>query len=306
MSGLPNGNSQRYHFDIYAILEGAQELYFGHEVMVNVNMVETVKLILPNGEGIEKCYFSPTKRRGIERRSLLWAPCSNGKMLGEERDCHIPKTCVKPECPICAVYGGLEAGKKTLIGRLTHGGGVAIQPLLPEEKQRAMHPSDIVNDPKANAPTPFKRQYNEPGLLYPVYNHCLSVTEEEFQAVAYAFLDSLARIGSGNPKGASIYEVDAQPLLVVDQYLVPHGARPIISPAETSAERAIQGFREKAKNVNGGTDEGNHITVKNNGNFERWNGNLALKKLQDLADTFVNTVLKKTTTHTENNREKDE
>lgn len=291
MSGLPQARSQRYHFDIYAILEGAQELYFGHEVMVNVNMVETVKLVLPNGNGIEKCYFSPTKRRGIERRSLLWAPCSNGKMLGENRDCHIPKTCTDPACPICAVYGGLETGKKTLIGRLTHGGGVAIQPLLPEEKQRAMHPSAIVNDPSENSPQPFKRQYNEPGLLYPVYNHCLSVTEAEFQAVAYAFLDSLARIGSSNPKGASIYEVSGQPMLVVDMYLVPHGARPVISPAEVSVEEALRKFQEKAKNVNGGNWNGDHATVAN-GNFERWVGSAAHQKLQNWADNFVNEVLK--------------
>jgi hypothetical protein len=38
MSGLPQANGQRYHFDIYAILEGAQELYFGHEVLINVNV----------------------------------------------------------------------------------------------------------------------------------------------------------------------------------------------------------------------------------------------------------------------------
>lgn len=291
MSGLPQANSQRYHFDIYAILEGAQELYFGHEVMVNVNMVETVKLELSNGAHIEKCYFSPTKRRGVERRSLLWAPCANGKMLGENRDCHVPKTCAEPDCPICAVYGGLEAGKKTLIGRLTHGGGVAIQPLLPEEKQRAMHPSAIVNNPGENSPQPFKRQYNEPGLLYPVYNHCLSVTEAEFRAVAYAFLGSLARIGSGNPKGASIYEVGDQPMLVVDMYLVPHGARPVISPAEVSVEEAVQRFQGKARSVNGARWNGDHATA-GNGNFQRWVGSIAHQKLQDWADDFVNNVLK--------------
>jgi hypothetical protein len=291
MSGLPQANSQRYHFDIYAFLEGAQELYFGHEVMVNVNMVETVKLELSNGERIEKCYFSPTKRRGVERRTLLWAPCPNGKMLDENLNCHIPKTCTEPTCPICAVYGGLEAGKKTLIGRLTHGGGVAIQPLLPEEKQRAMHPSAIVNDPGENSPQPFKRQYNEPGLLYPVYNHCLSVTETEFQAVAYAFTNSLARIGSGNPKGASIYEADGQPVLVVDKYLVPHGVRPVISPAETSVESAIRTFRDKTGRINGGTLENNHATVAD-GNFERWVGSSALSQLQNWANSFVDNVLK--------------
>ncbi|GIX49164.1 MAG: hypothetical protein KatS3mg131_3375 [Candidatus Tectimicrobiota bacterium] len=292
MSGLPKANGQRYHFDIYAILEGTQELYFGHEVMINVNMVETVKLVLPNGEGLEKCYFSPTKRRGIERRSLLWAPCPNGQMLGENLDCHIPRTCAKPECPICSVYGGLIVGKQTLIGRLTHAGGVAIQRLLPEEKQRAMHPTAIVNDPNENPPQPFKRQYNEPGLLYPVYNHCLSVTEQEFTAVAYAFLDSLARIGSGNPKGATIYETDGEPLLVVDKYLVPHGERPVISPAETSVENAIRRFQSRAWAVNGGNWDGGSATT-DNGNFQRWVGKMAYQKLQDWADTFVNDVLKK-------------
>ena len=298
MSGLPQANSQRYHFDIYAILEGAQELYFGHEVLINVNMVETVKLMQSSGETtrtIEKCYLSPTKRRGVERRSLLWAPCPNGKMLGENLECYIPQTCTRPQCPICSVFGGLitdrQRGNRTLIGRLTHAGGVAIQPLLPEEKQRAMHPSAIVNDPNANSPLPFKRQYNEPGLLYPVYNHCLSVTEEEFRAVAYAFLDSLARIGSGNPKGASIFEFDGQPLLVMDRYLAPHGARPVISPAETSVERAIQLFHAKAHSVNNGQWNGNYATVAN-GNFARWISNSALQQLQDLADAFVNNILR--------------
>lgn len=289
MSGLPQANGQRYHFDVYSILEGTQELYFGHEVMINVNMVETVTLELPSGGAIEKCYLSPTKRRGVERRNLLWAPCPNGRMLGENLDCHIPRTCAKSECPICRVYGGLITGKQTLIGRLTHAGGVAIQHLLPEEKQRAMHPSAIVNDPSVNSPVPFKRQYNEPGLLYPVYNHCLSITEQEFHAVAYAFLDSLARIGSGNPKGASIYEAGGQPLLVVDRHLVPHGARPVISPAETSVENAVRTFLDKARNVNGGVWEGDHA---GNGNFERWVGSMALQRLQNWADAFVNNVLR--------------
>jgi len=37
-TGLPEDKKNpRLHFDIYAILEGSQELYFGHEVQVNVN-----------------------------------------------------------------------------------------------------------------------------------------------------------------------------------------------------------------------------------------------------------------------------
>ena len=62
----------RFHFDIYAVLEGGQELYFGHEMQVNVNIVETVKIPRVDGDEIEKCYLSPTKRRGVERRVLIW------------------------------------------------------------------------------------------------------------------------------------------------------------------------------------------------------------------------------------------
>ena len=64
------------------------------------------------------------------------------------------------------------------------------------------------------------------------------MTEAEFHAVAYAFLDAMARLGAGNPKGVRIFEAalldTEQPLLVVDRYLAPVGKRPIISPAETS------------------------------------------------------------------------
>ena len=211
-SGLENYSDEpRFHFDIYAILEGGQELFFGHETQVNVNIVETVTIALPDGNSddneLEKCYLSPTKRRGVERRALIWAPTGNG-LLGDSLNCGIPHTCSKAECPICGVFGGLittaievedESEKRsptTLIGRLTHSGGVAIQELGPEEKQRAMHPSMLTKDPgKEPTPTPFKREYNQPGLLYPVYNHCLSMTEREFSAVAYAFMGALARLG---------------------------------------------------------------------------------------------------------------
>ena len=220
-SGLENFSDEpRFHFDIYAILEGGQELFFGHETQVNVNIVETVTIPLPsnaeetNGDdGLEKCYLSPTKRRGVERRALIWAPTGNG-LLGDSWNCGIPHTCSKIKCPICRVFGGLITSKTkvdgeskerpatTLIGRLTHSGGVAIQELGPEEKQRAMHPSMIRKAPEADpTPTPFKREYNQPGLLYPVYNHCLSITEGEFSTVAYAFMSALARLGAGKSEG---------------------------------------------------------------------------------------------------------
>ncbi|MDW8055014.1 MAG: hypothetical protein RMJ86_10800, partial [Anaerolineae bacterium] len=65
-SGLPKSDGQRYHYDIYAFLEGPQEIYLGHDVAVNVNLVETVKIasLKEGGRALEKCYLSPTKRRG--------------------------------------------------------------------------------------------------------------------------------------------------------------------------------------------------------------------------------------------------
>ena len=283
----------RVHFDIYAILEGSQELYFGHEVQVNVNLVETVKLKIKDElssepRSIEKCYLSPTKRKGVERRCLIWSPVATGELLGDKQECGIPNTCAKPECPICAVYGGLITGKKTLIGRVTHGGGVAVQEMFAVEKQRAMHPAIISNNlsKKEEKPIPFKREYNQPGILYPVSNHALSITDAEFAAVAYAFLDSLPRIGSGNPKGIAIAESsENEPLLVVDRYLVPKRKRPVISPAITNPEGAIAAFNRLAKKPE---DPSNYIQETH---FERWIGDAALEKLQEYSSNFVDTIL---------------
>ncbi|MEH2047769.1 hypothetical protein [Nostoc sp.] len=294
-SGLPktDANNPRVHFDIYAMLEGSQELYFGHEVQVNVNLVETVKLKIKDdlsseARSIEKCYLSPTKRKGVERRCLIWAPVATGELLGDKQDCGIPNTCAIPECPICAVYGGLITGKKTLIGRVTHGGGVAVQEMFAVEKQRAMHPAIISNNlsKKEEKPIPFKREYNQPGILYPVLNHALSIKDSEFAAVAYAFLDSLPRIGSGNPKGIAIAESsDRQPLLVVDRYLVPKRKRPIVSPAINNPEEAIAEFIRLSRKPEDATD---HIQKTH---FERWIGDAALEKLQEYSSNFVDNVL---------------
>lgn len=304
-TGLPKTDAEhpRIHFDIYAILEGSQELYLGHEVQVNVNLVEMIKLETKDGQSLEKCYISPTKRRGVERRCLLWAPVKTGELLGDKLECGIPKTCAKPNCPICASYGALDPGKRTLIGRVTHGGGVAIQGLYPVEKQRAMHPALLVNQ-KDETPIPFKREYNQPGLLYPVSNHALSVTDLEFASVAYAFLDALPRIGSGNPKGIAIAETEETitdpktgnqvelpeldkriPLLVVDRYLVPRGKRPITSPSITNPAIAILNFIRLARTLETSTN------CIQSSHFERWIGDEALKKLQDYSSQFVETVL---------------
>lgn len=289
-TGLPKTDAKnpRLHFDIYAILEGSQELYLGDEVQVNVNLVEMIKLETKNGQSLEKCYISPTKRRGVERRCLLWAPAKTGELLGDKLGCGIPKTCAKLDCPICAPYGALDPGKRTLIGRITHGGGVAVQGLYPVDKQRAMHPSRMASPEtgKDETPIPFKRQYNQPGLLYPVSNHALSVTDQEFASVAYAFLDALPRIGSGNPKGIAIAEDNNHmPLLVVDRYLVPRGKRPVISPSTTNPEEAIADFLRLARTPETNTD---HIQLTH---FERWIGDEALNKLQDYSSLFVETIL---------------
>lgn len=280
----------RVHFDIYAILEGSQELYFGHEVQVNVNLVETVELEATDSNDnlvkLKKCYISPTKRRGVERRCLIWAPVKSGELLGDKQKCGIPKTCTELKCPICSVYGALEVGKRTLIGRVTHGGGVAVQSMDPQEKQRAMHPALLFNQ-KDETPIPYKREYNQPGILYPVSNHVLSVTDREFSAVAYAFLDALPRIGSGNPKGIAIAEKDEQPLLVVDRYLVPKGKRPIVSPAITNPKQAIDDFLRLARYSHGESDR---ITSSH---FQRWIADEALTKLQEYAIDFVDNVLQK-------------
>lgn len=296
-TGIVQSDQPRQHFDIYAILEGSQEMYFGKEVAVNVNLVETVKLAAKDGKEVEKCYLSPTKRRGVERRTLIWAPVAEGVLLGDREHCGIPETCARQDCPICSVFGALRPKDNTsLIGRLTHGGGVAIQALLPEVKQRAMHPSRVARDENGSSPPPmpFRREYNEPGLLYPVYNHCLSITDQEFEAVAYAFLSSLSRLGSSNPKGVGIAEASLlgdspEPLLVVDRYLAPLGKRPVISPSIVDAQVAIGHFAGSARQVLG---QDRHEPVVNEGTeFTRWIGAGAMKYLQQQALAFTRRVL---------------
>ena len=315
-SGLENySNEPRFHFDIYAILEGGQELFFGHETQVNVNIVETVIIPLPSNDEetnrddeVEKCYLSPTKRRGVERRALIWAPNGN-KLLGDTLNCGIPHTCSKVECPICRVFGGLITSKTkvegepkerpatTLIGRLTHSGGVAIQAMGPEEKQRAMHPSMIRKAPEADpTPTPFKREYNQPGILYPVYNHCLSITESEFSTVAYAFMSALARLGAGNPKGIKIYDAPhltkcnaEEPWIVVDQYLTPLGKRPVVSPVIRDVDEAKSQFRKATFSMKGCEQE--PASKLNEGNFHRYVGNAAIAKLSEYLVRFEKEVL---------------
>jgi hypothetical protein len=278
LSGLPEADGQREHYDIYAIFEAPQELYFGNEKEVNVNIIEKVRVQTPKGEQ-EKCYISPTKRRGVERRCLLWSD-AGGKLLMDKLECGIPDTCCSDRCPICRVYGGLDPGKKTFIGRLTHSGGVSVSSQIALEKQRAMHPALIYKEKDEN-PVPYRKEYAQPGLLYPVSNHCLSISSDEFATVAYAFLMSLNRLGAGNPKGVSFARASwngekEEPLLVVDEYRVPLGERPVISPSVTDNVTAMNIFMELAKSVS------SNVADK----FSRSTGSVALKKLQDAAKVF--------------------
>lgn len=325
VSGLPLGEGPRFHYDIYALLEGSQELYFGSEVAVNVNLVETVEVMQLDGTTVEKCLIAPTKRRGVERRTLIWAPRADGTLLGDALGCGIPDACARPSCPICAVYGALRTSKgksdyvrggvvqqrdaepTTFLGRLTHGGGVAVQAQEAAVKQRAMHPSRVLKHGDDN-PTPFRREYNQPGLLYPVYNHCLSITDAQFAAAAYAFLNVLPRIGAGNPKGAQIavgalLGHDEQPLLVVDRYRVPLGGRPTISPSLTNAAAARATFAEQAARVHGAAQTRDAVFVGADGAvmdlddegtdpvFSRWIGAAALTELETRALDFATRVL---------------
>lgn len=276
-SGLPKSDKPRRHYDIYAILEAPQELYFGDEKEVNVNVIEKVRVKI-EGKEYEKCYISPTKRRGVERRCLLWSD-AGGSLLMDKLSCGIPDTCCRETCPVCGVFGGLEAGQKTFIGRLTHSGGVSVEVQIALEKQRAMHPALIYKE-KENNPMPYRKEYAQPGLLYPVSNHCLSITEDEFNTVAYAFLMSLNRLGAGNPKGVSLargkWGEENGPLLVVDDYRVPMGQRPIVSTAITRNEEAVACFIDLA----------GRVTKTEDPVFSRSTGDAALEKLQRAAATF--------------------
>lgn len=282
LSGLPPSDAPRKHYDIYAILEAPQELYFGDEKEVNVNIVEKVRVWTPEGEK-EKCYISPTKRRGVERRCLLWSD-AGGKLLMDVIECGIPNTCCKTNCPVCRVFGGMEAGNKTFIGRLSHSGGVAVASQIVLEKQRAMHPA-LVYKEKEETPMPYRKEYAQPGLLYPVSNHALSLTEDEFCTMAYAFLMSLTRLGAGNPKGVGLARTDwndkEQPLVVVDEYRVPMGERPVISPSIMDNDTAVSTFIKLAGSVNPNDSK----------SFTRHAGYVALTRLQDAAAQFEHTYL---------------
>ncbi|AFC99943.1 hypothetical protein Mtc_1190 [Methanocella conradii HZ254] len=298
----------RINMDIYAIVEATQELHFGNVKDLNVNRIELVTVPTLDGE-IEKLYMSPTKVRGVARRALMWKLND----LGDEqiKSCGIPATCGK--CDLCKLFGGLMttsgADEGSIASRVFQAGGVAIQEISPDIKQRLCSPSYIlegqigqydkekiknllknkgINEKdleRLSTPMPYEKEYVEASALFPIYWHSLLLETEkgdrklsEPQMVAYSFLESLKRIGAGHPKGADIFHYSwdgkgrDEPLLVVDIYTEPLGKRPIISPMITDAKKAINEFIEKA-----------NLTQTKDGKFERYKGDNAESLLRCLA-----------------------
>lgn len=290
----------RQHYDIYAIVYTPQEVHFGHEKQINLNVVETVKVAKNSGDDYDlKLYFSPTKRRGVERRSVLWMPVGD-EYYYDVVDCHIPRTCCS--CILCHVFGGLdhEVRKRSITSRVTQGGGVAVQPLPPEIKQRLVVSADLNRKieraggggEEDTSATPFKKEYAEPGIWFPITTHCTSLTEEEFGLVAYAFLDAMRRYSAGHPKGGWIVngEVNGEerPLIVVDAYRAPQVNRPLVAPTTNSTEAALNEFRHGIPIDN---SWGNNEAISDgNGLFTRYYGKAALKFLEENSANFVNHI----------------
>jgi len=293
------------NLDIYAIVEATQELHFGNVRELNVGRIELVTVPTLEGE-IEKFYMSPTKVRGVARRSLLWRL----KDLGDKtvESCGIPATCGR--CDVCKLYGALTttagADEGSIASRVYQAGGVAIQPIPPEIKQRLSSPTYFINGQmgqyerskvkeflkkqgvsggdldRLSTPMPYEMEYVAPSSLFPLYWHSLLLEVEkkgkmsEPEMVAFSFLDSLKRMGAGHPKGVELFHKawngdKKEPLLVVDIYKKPLGKRCIISPMETDAKKAIETFSTKA-----------HDYMKDE-SFERYLGAEAEKLLRTLA-----------------------
>lgn len=303
-------SEMRINMDIYAVVEATQELHFGNVKDLNVNRVELVTVPTLDGE-IEKLYMSPTKVRGVARRALMWKLNDLGDV--QIKSCGIPATCGK--CDLCKLFGGLmtTAGAEeegSIASRVFQAGGVAIQEISPDIKQRLSSPTYILdgqigqynkekikqllrdkgisekNLDRLSTPMPYEKEYVEASALFPIYWHALLLevgkgndrAMSEPQMVAYSFLEALKRIGAGHPKGAEIFHYSwdgkekEEPLLVVDIYTEPLGKRPIISPMTTDAKKAIQNFIEKTNR-----------TTANNGKFERYKGDAAESLLRNLA-----------------------
>lgn len=321
-------SEELWNIDIYCMLEAPQELFFGLEPRVELSPIETVRVpVGPRKDDyIVKCYISPTKRRGIERRSLLYTivrtPNGSEVSLADVLKCGIPITCCGDDCIVCQLYGGVIAGQNiSLQGRLCHGGGTAIQALGPIEKFRSRvptlfkkGPSEIVPDEYKELarraaqireeivgfPMPFRREYIEPGHTFPITNHGLLLNSREIDAAIFAFLASLALIGAGTPKGVNIFygpllSDKDEPYIVFDVYKIPLGEKVIISPFEMDIAKAVEHFKALSQKIAGiakkDLEEAKSTGIITVSSFKRYVGDVALKELQKRAKKFYDEEL---------------
>lgn len=274
---------------IYAILEAPQELYFGSHSEKNLNVLEKVVLDIEVVEGgrviqkrIVKPYYSPTKQRGIERRTIAYSlvktrsglvPYYKYFNLGIDVTDTYSNGVPDPRDILTFLWGATWTRPTAYIrGRIGYGGGVAVQGTF-ERKQRNRVDYNIYeavtktskeggeseeqeagDEGYETAQTLWMKEYAEPHLLIPVVRHgmLLGVENYEPHAVAYAFLQSLALAGAGTPKSISILEAywldgnrrDKAIVVDIGPWLL---LEPVtISPAIMSPVEALGIFREKA------------------------------------------------------------
>lgn len=253
---------------IYAVLELPQELYFGMRSEKNRNLLEVAEVQVDDGgvlKTLVKPYFSPNKQKGLERRAIAYSlvgsrgvPYYRFFNLSIDVSSTYPDGRVDPRDILTFLYGAVWTSGAHERGRIGHGGGVGVQPLVSEkERVRLEYNMYNVSSKKANsdtAQTVWEKEYAPPHLLVPVIRHgfLLGVENYEPHALAYAFLAMQRLAGAGTPKSVVIFETflrddgRKEKLLVVDvgRNLLPEPV--VFSPAITHPSEAISEFRRKA------------------------------------------------------------
>ena len=103
-----------------------------------------------------------------------------------------------------------------------------------------------------------------------------------------------ARLGAGNPKGTKIFEDQLtsdtpEPWIVVDQYRVPLGKRPVVSPSITTVDKAQAQFKDAVFSIGGKKQQ--PTSELNRGSFHRCVGDGAIIKLTEYLEKFESEVL---------------
>jgi len=137
-------------------------------------------------------YFTNETAR-VERR------CCSGHLLKMGNYLVISKNVAflkpVPDCPICGSYGALDPGKRTLIGRVTHGGGVSV---------------NLSVETPISSQCRKKHRYrlttNQPG--YPLITEVTDLNSHLLPVM-------LCRIGSGNPREFLLLNLIIKPLYLI-------------------------------------------------------------------------------------------